>query len=58
MQDFEKAAHDVLTTYIEALNAQDSDAMRDWLDSHLKCNLKVFEESLGGRSIAEAFSGC
>jgi MFS family permease len=28
------------------------------LDSHLKCNSKVFEESLGGRSIAEAFSGC
>jgi hypothetical protein len=29
MQDFEKSAYSVLTTYIEALNAQDSDAMRD-----------------------------
>lgn len=28
------------------------------LDSQLKCNCKVFEERLGGRSIAEAFSGC
>jgi uncharacterized protein YjbI with pentapeptide repeats len=28
------------------------------LDSHLKCNSKDFEESLGGRSIAESFSGC
>ena len=28
------------------------------LDSHLKCNSEVFEESLGRRSISEAFSRC
>ena len=29
-----------------------------WLDSHLKCNIHVFEESLGGRFKSEAFPGC
>ena len=29
MEDFEQAAHDVLGRYLDALNAQDSDAMRD-----------------------------
>ena len=28
------------------------------LDSHLKCNIHVFEESLGGRFKSEAFPGC
>ena len=55
---YPKAADRLTRDKDELLAIYDFPAEHWTLDSHLKCNSKVFEESLGGRSIAEAFSGC